>query len=252
MITFSLQSGSNGNSIYVEANGVRLLFDAGISGKQVRQRLAVHRRDPHGLSGLLLSHGHADHIGCVGVQHRLFKVPVFATPATHRTIMDTCGPVPVCEIRPGQPLAFDGVTVHTIPTPHDAPESVAFVVECEGKRLGIFTDLGHPFAALARTLCELDAAYLESNYDPRMLAESGYPSWLQARIRGNGGHLSNGEAAELLMRCGRRRPKWVALAHLSEKNNHPDLALQTHRTLLGRDYPLTVASRYAVSPIFEL
>ena len=42
MRMFALQSGSNGNCIFVEAGGVRLLIDAGISGVQMEQRLAAH------------------------------------------------------------------------------------------------------------------------------------------------------------------------------------------------------------------
>ena len=56
MKLISLQSGSNGNCIYVEAGDVRLLFDAGISGIQAQQRLAEHGRDISRIDGLLISH----------------------------------------------------------------------------------------------------------------------------------------------------------------------------------------------------
>ena len=85
-----------------------------------------------------------------------------------------------------------------------------------------------------------------------MLDTGSYPPELKARIRGDGGHLSNDEAAALLKRCRRHHPRWVALAHLSEENNHPDLALQTHRAALGGDFPLTIASRYRVSEILPV
>ncbi len=253
MRTFSLQSGSNGNAIYVEADGVRLLFDAGISGRQARLRMATHGRDLRGIDALILSHAHSDHTRCAGIYQRLFHLPLYATPATYRYV--TRFDPRLRDVRlfaPGDTLTIGGVRVYALPTPHDAPESVAFVVACAGKRLGILTDLGHPFAALASALAELDAAYLESNYDPEMLASGPYPPELQDRIRGAGGHLSNDEAAELLRRCGRRTPRWVALAHLSEHNNRPELALDTHRKRLGRDYPLHIASRYEASRMFEV
>jgi phosphoribosyl 1,2-cyclic phosphodiesterase len=120
---------------------------------------------------------------------------------------------------------------------------VAFVVEYDGKRLGVFTDLGHPFERLREAVGECDAAYLESNYDPEMLEVGSYPPLLKARIRGDGGHISNGEAAGLLRERGVQRPKWIALAHLSQENNHPDVALRTHRSILGDDFPLHVAGR---------
>jgi len=250
--TFSLQSGSNGNSVYVEADGVRLLFDAGISGRQARGRMSIHDRDIRAVDALILSHRHGDHTRCAGVFQRLFKLPVYATAATHHAIVPQVGKLTdVRHFQPGQTLEFGRVRVHSIPTPHDAAESVAFVIEYDGRRLGLFTDLGHPFSELAAALAELDAVYLESNYDPTMLAEGSYPPELQARIRGAGGHLSNDEAAQLL-KLNLKRPQWVALAHLSENNNHPDLAIRTHRAVLGGDYPLTIASRYGVSELLSV
>lgn len=253
MLTFSLQSGSNGNAIYVEADGVRLLFDAGISGRQARQRLAAHGRDIRRIDAVILSHAHGDHTRCAGVFQRLFGLPVYCTPATHRVMTPFVGRL--CDVRhfaPGATLDFGAVAVHTLPTPHDAKESVAFVVEHAGKRLGVLTDLGHPFKELAAVVPTLDAVYLESNYDPQMLADGWYPPDLKARIRGAGGHLSNAEAATLLASCERHRLRWAALSHLSEHNNTPELALQTHRASLGADYPLTVASRYAVSQVLDV
>jgi phosphoribosyl 1,2-cyclic phosphodiesterase len=253
MRTCSLQSGSNGNAIYVEADGVRLMFDAGISGRQAHLRLGAHGASLSDCHALILSHAHSDHIGCARVYQRRFKLPIYATPATQRAVQNGwrgCGDVH--PFQPGDTLRFGAVHVHTLHTPHDAAESVAFVVEHAGKRLGIFTDLGHPFDGLAHALAGLDAAYLESNYDPQMLAEGGYPPLLQARIRGSGGHLSNEEAAVLLQRCGLFAPKWVALAHLSEQNNTPELALATHRRTLGSNFPLYIAGRYGVSPMFSV
>lgn len=252
MITFSLQSGSNGNCIYVEAGGVRLLFDAGISGKTALGRLRVHGRDGEGLSGLIISHDHADHIRSAGVFHRKFHIPIYATRRTFHAVEHLLGPVQdVRYFEAGRPIRFDGATVHTIPTPHDATEGVAFVVEHADRRLGILTDLGHPFAELKRVLSELDAAYLESNYDPEMLAGGPYPYWLKQRISGPQGHLSNEESADLLRACGRRL-RWAAIAHLSEDNNSPELAMKTHRRCAPSDLKIHLASRYDVSPVHTI
>lgn len=252
MITFSLQSGSNGNSIYVEAGDTRLLFDAGISGKQAEGRMRRHGRAIRDVQALIISHDHSDHIHCAGVFHRKFGLPIHMTRTTHQATYCNLGPLSdVRYFQAGEPLRFNGVTVHTLPTPHDAADGVAFIIEHEGKRLGIFTDLGHPFPELARWLGDLDACYLESNYDPDMLAKGPYPDALQQRIRGAGGHLSNQESANLIRAAGPRL-RWAVLAHLSEHNNHPQLALDTHHQCLGRDYPLHVASRYEVSDLFTV
>jgi len=252
MITFSLQSGSNGNSIYVEADGVRLLFDAGISGRQAKLRMEQHGRQIRDVDALLLSHDHSDHVRCAGIFQRLFGIPIYVTEPTYGIARRQLGSVPdVRHFRAGESISFGPVTVHSHRTAHDAADGVAFVVECQRQRLGIFTDLGHPFDGLAELLESVDAAYLESNYDPIMLEEGPYPPLLKARIRGTGGHLSNEEAAELALHCGRRH-EWLALAHLSECNNDPQVALETHRSVLGASERLTVAGRYGVSELLTV
>ncbi|GMV96690.1 MAG: MBL fold metallo-hydrolase [Phycisphaerae bacterium] len=252
MVTFSLQSGSNGNSIYVEAGGVRLLFDAGISGRTAEGRLRVHGRDIRAVDALLISHDHVDHLRCAGVFQRKFGLPMYVTRPTLRAAPCDLGKLgDVRFFTAGDSLRFDGVTVHTLPTPHDAADGVAFVVEHERRRLGILTDLGHPFAGLRACLETLDAAYLESNYDPHLLETGPYPPHLQERIRGPGGHLSNLESAELVRRAARRL-KWVALAHLSEQNNRPEVAFDTHRRHVGRSFPYRLAGRYEVSEVMEV
>lgn len=253
MRTFSLQSGSNGNAVYVEADGVRLLFDAGISGALAERRMAVHGRDIREVDALIISHDHIDHVRCAGIYQRKFGLPIYAT---RRTLAATwCNLGELRDVRyfqSGDSLSFGRVVVHTIRTPHDAADGVVFVVECAGKRLGILTDLGHPFRGLQDVLELVDAAYLECNYDPEMLETSSYPMNLKGRIRGDGGHLSNDESASLLRACGRRRPKWIAVAHLSQENNRPELAVNTQHLAVGRDYPVHHASRYEASELLTV
>ncbi|NLX12087.1 MAG: MBL fold metallo-hydrolase [Phycisphaerales bacterium] len=252
MICISLQSGSNGNAIYVEADGVRLLFDAGISGAQAEGRLRVHQRDIRKIDALLVSHDHTDHIRCAGIYQRKYNMPVYLTRRTQEATYCSLGPLQdVHYFQSGGVMRFGNVAVHTIPTAHDAADGVAFVVEHNDKRLGIFTDLGHPFRGLSDVLGTLDAVFLESNYDPEMLNKGDYPWPLKQRISGPNGHLSNQEAANLLRGCGRRL-RWAALAHLSEDNNDPRLALETNRRSVGRELPLYVASRYGVGEILTV
>ncbi|MCZ6652562.1 MAG: MBL fold metallo-hydrolase [Planctomycetota bacterium] len=172
MVTFSIQSGSNGNCIYVEAGDTRLLFDAGVSGKRAKERMAEHGRCPSDADALFVSHEHGDHIRSAGVFHRMFDLPVYVTKPTINANAWNVGQLDdVRHFGAGESICIDGVTVHTIPTPHDAVDTVSFIVEHDGRRLGIFTDLGHPFALLAELLGSVDAAYLESNYDVGMLDE---------------------------------------------------------------------------------
>jgi phosphoribosyl 1,2-cyclic phosphodiesterase len=253
VLTFSLQSGSNGNSFYVEANGTKLLFDAGITGKTAERRMAIRGRDIREVDAVIVSHDHTDHIRYAGVYQRKFGLPIYITRRTRLASWWDLGEVTdVRYFNSGDRLTFGHVTVHTIPTAHDAADGVAFVVECEGKRLAILTDLGHPFAGLQSVMESVDAAYLESNYDPTMLARGRYPYSLQARIRGPGGHLSNGESADLLKACSAGRPKWVAVAHLSAENNLPELAVEAQHRAVGRDYPVFVAGRDRVSEVLSI
>lgn len=253
MRTFSLQSGSIGNSIYVEADGVRLLFDAGISGRQAALRMAEHGCDIRDVDALIISHDHNDHVRCAGIYQRKFGLPLYITRKTQAATWTRLGCLTdVRYFQSGHTLRFDGVQVHSFPTPHDAADGVVFVVESRGKRLGILTDLGHPFDGLCDLLRSVDGAYLESNYDPDMLEEGPYEAGLKERIRGPGGHLSNVEAADLIKSCRRRKPKWIALAHLSAENNSPEVALATHRARVGRDYRFEIAGRYGVSKVLRV
>lgn len=253
METFSLQSGSNGNSIFVEANGTHLLFDAGISGRQAEQRMKTHGRDIRDVDALIISHDHSDHVRCAGILQRRFGLPIYMTRETHAAIWCNLGPLhEVRYFRSGDVLTFGKTTVHTVRTPHDAADGVAFVVECEGRRLGILTDLGHPFSGLQNLLEGVDAAYLECNYDPDMLECGSYPLYLKRRISGAGGHLSNDESAELLRACGRRKPQWTAVAHLSDENNQPQLAIEAQHRAAGKSYPVHHASRDTCSPLLTV
>ncbi len=246
----SLQSGSNGNCIYVETSDARLLIDAGISGRCAATRLVQHGRDMRNVNALLISHNHADHVRGAGVFHRRFHFPVFLTDSVFRHCREKIDPIRKMEhFHPGDVLSFGQTHVHTVPTAHDGIDGVAFVIESAGRKLGVFTDLGHNFPGLQEWVSDLDGVFLESNYDPAMLAAGPYPPWLQNRIRGDGGHLSNDEAATLL-HASLGRLRWAVLSHLSEHNNTPDLALNTVRKMLTDRLPLAVASRYDVSPAF--
>ncbi len=254
MIAISLQSGSNGNCIYVEADGVKLLFDAGISGIQAERRLAVRGREIRQVDAVIISHDHIDHIRYAGVYQRKYGIPLYVTPKTLSVAAErlTIGRLnEIHHFRPGSTLRFGTVSIDTIRTPHDGAEGSAFVVSSGQKRLGILTDLGYSFEGLESVVASLDAVFIESNYDPHMLDCGPYPTFLKRRIKGPGGHLSNIEAAELLRTSGSRL-RWACLAHLSEKNNHPDVAMQTHRSIVHQNLKLYCAYRYSATGILVI
>jgi phosphoribosyl 1,2-cyclic phosphodiesterase len=253
VIAISLQSGSNGNCIYVETGGVRLLFDAGISCVQAAKRLAMHGRDIKDVDALIISHDHSDHVQHAGVYQRKAGMPVYITRLTLNRSLKKNRLGTLSDINyfiSGDTIKFGNVTVQTIPTPHDTADGTVFVISSRGKHLGIWTDVGHLFKELFSFMPSLDAVFLESNYDPLMLDKGPYPAFLKKRIKGPHGHLSNAEATELLQ--SGRQLQWACLAHLSQNNNDPRTALLAHREVIGEDLPLYTASRNSVSGIFSI
>jgi phosphoribosyl 1,2-cyclic phosphodiesterase len=253
MIAISLQSGSSGNCIYVETCGVRLLFDAGISGVTAERRLAAHGREIRDVDAVIISHDHADHAKFAGVYQRKYGLPLHITERTLDAAEGRCGLGRLRDVTffaAGKAITFGPVSVLTISTPHDGEDGVIFVVDSGEKRLGIMTDLGHVFDGLAREVASLDAVFMESNYDPSMLAAGPYPAFLKRRIQGPGGHISNIESAELL--CSGKRLRWACLSHLSEQNNDPGIALKTHQGILGRGLQLYTAGRYSSTGLLSL
>jgi len=255
MRAFSLQSGSNGNCIYVETAGVKLLFDAGINGLLAETRLAARGIDIRNVDAVIISHDHGDHVRFAGIYHRKYALPLYVTRRTWETSKKRH---PLGKIGEINFFLSDGkftlgeVTIQAIPTPHDGVDGAAFVVTSGNKRLGILTDLGHSFDGLEDIVSTLDAAFIESNYDPDMLSKGTYPAVLKKRIRGPEGHLSNAEAAELLRTASAGNLRWACLSHLSEHNNSAPLAIETHRRIVNPRMPLYIASRYASSQVLHI
>lgn len=245
MIAISLQSGSNGNSYYVEAGEVKLLFDAGITASMAARRLEEHGRDIKDVDALIISHDHGDHARHAGVYHRKYKMPVHITKKTQETAAKKHGIGRINNVshfRTGDVIRFGNVSIQTIPSPHDAADGALFIISNNGKQLGIWTDLGHVSNDLYSLMPTLDAIFLESNYDPLMLDTGPYPTFLKKRIKGPEGHLSNIDCAELLQ--AGKNLQWACLAHISNNNNSPETALKTNRSIAGDSIRLYTANRY--------
>jgi len=249
----SLQSGSNGNCIFVETGDVRLLFDAGIPGAVAERRLAAFGLDIRSVDAVIISHDHADHVCNAGVYQRKYGIPLFITPGTLAVSERTHRLGKLSEVNlffRGGTIRIGNVRIQTVPTPHDGEDGSAFIVLSGEKRLGIMTDLGHIFGGLQDAVSLLDAVFLESNYDPGMLARGPYPEFLKRRIKGPGGHLSNIEAAELLL--AGKRLKWACLSHLSARNNDAVVAMKTHREIVPAALTLYTAGRHAATPLLKV
>jgi phosphoribosyl 1,2-cyclic phosphodiesterase len=239
----------------VQAGNLQLLIDAGISGNKAETRLAEHGHAIREIDALLITHDHRDHAGCMGIYNRKFGLPVHVTDKTMDMARSHYRVGPMNDIRlyrTGETIQLDGLVVETFPTPHDCADGVVFVLDDGEHRLGILTDLGHLFDGLAEIVTSLDAVLLESNYDPNMLARGFYPESLKRRIRGPEGHISNDEAAQLLHDAASPDLQWACLAHLSEHNNSPRVALETHQRILNNRFPIHIAPRYETTGILEI
>lgn len=241
MKTFSLQSGSCGNCYYYESGSIRLLFDAGIPFRRACERMADNGVNCGTFNGLFISHDHSDHTSCAGVFQRKLKIPIFCSRDTHEVMSNRLGKVCSSAFEyfvPGDTVTVGHVKVQTIPTPHDAVNPCAFIVDDGEFRVGILTDLGHCFPALKKALADLDVCFLESNYDSDLLENNPfYPYHLKSRIKGGHGHLENSEAAEMVRDCCSDRLQVLLLSHLSQDNNRPDLAMKTATNILaGRQH----------------
>lgn len=228
-------SGSSGNATLIECEGTRILIDAGLGPRELAERLTSAGIDPASISAIVLSHEHGDHVKGAASFSRKWGVRIMATRGTYAAaglgIAEIAG---YDVLEPFQARTVGALAVTGIPIPHDAAEPVAFVVRGAGSRLGHATDLGHLDRTLADAFRACDALVLESNYDPTLLANGPYPWSLKERIFSPRGHLSNADVARYLSAELGETCRRVVLAHLSEKNNHAELALASATSAIKR------------------
>jgi len=230
-----LGSGSGGNATLVEGGGARVLLDAGLGPRQLAERLLSAGVDPASLDAVFLSHEHGDHARGAAAFSKRWGVPLAGTRGTFQATGLGRARLPAYEpIAPGETRTIRRLAVQAVAVPHDAVSPLAFVLSAGASSLGHATDLGHLSRRLVDACRGCDALLVESNYDPSMLRDGPYPWSLKERILGPLGHLSNGDVGRLLEKGLGDACRLVVLAHLSQKNNHPELALQAAGEALGR------------------
>lgn len=232
----SIGSGSKGNCLVAEAGGTRLLLDCGLAPRETERRLARIGLAPMDLAGILVTHEHDDHAGqayAFAAQHRL---PVWLTYGTRAALAESGKPAGEVETRTidgRTSFAVDGIEVQPYTVPHDAREPVQFVLSDGAFRLGVLTDIGASTAHVEATLSRCDALVLECNHDLELLWAGDYPNWLKERIAGPFGHLDNNTSRRLLAALDRSRLQHVVAAHLSLRNNRPELARAALAAAMG-------------------
>jgi phosphoribosyl 1,2-cyclic phosphodiesterase len=214
----SLGSGSRGNATLVAGGDCCLLIDCGFSVAEVERRATALGLDPATLTAVLVTHEHSDHASGVAALSRRYRLPVYLT---HGCLASgrLDGAWDLRPFNADSVLDFGDVAVRAVSVPHDAREPVQYVVQGDGVRIGVLTDLGHATPHVCTAFRGCDLLLLEFNHDRRMLEEGPYPPKLKRRVGGPWGHLSNEQAADLLAQLDPDALQHLCVAHVSEKNN---------------------------------
>lgn len=233
----SLGSGSSGNATVVQARSsttiTHLLVDCGLGIRHLDKRLGQAGMLAEQIDAIFITHEHGDHIGSARQLALRERIPVWMSHGTYTAIgePDFDGLLRIaCD---SLPIEVGALQVRPFTVPHDAREPLQLICTDGDERLGILTDLGHATSHVLQQLAGCGSLLLECNHDPDMLAASSYPPFLKRRVGGAWGHLANSAAAEIARAMRESGLKQVVAAHLSEQNNHPDLARRALSTALG-------------------
>lgn len=222
-----LASGSKGNCIYVGSKTTKILIDAGISAKSIRERLEAIGVALEDIDAILVTHEHIDHIRALAVLGCRMGIPIFANSDTAKAIYSLLDECPKFKIfSTGESFEFGDLEIHPFSIQHDAVDPVAFTIRTAGLKLGFCADLGFATTLVASQLKGCDYLYLEANHEPSMVHACPRPMVYKKRVLSRQGHLSNEECATLLESICHEGLKHVHLAHLSSECNSPDLALK--------------------------
>ena len=261
----SLASGSSGNCYVVRGGDTFVLVDAGISGRQIRERLAAIGLAPARLSAVLVTHSHSDHVKGLAGLLKTTDAAVYANPATVR---ESCADIPAERLQAfetGASFTIGDLEVDSFPVSHDTGDPAGFSFCRGGRQLSIVTDTGIVTPPVMDQIRGADILVLESNHDENILRMGRYPWFLKQRILSEKGHLSNEAAAKALALAleeeaaeGQVRQRTVLLAHLSQENNFPEMAMATmsnileERGLLSAGVKIRILPRTEQSPVYTV
>ncbi|HUQ50280.1 MAG TPA: MBL fold metallo-hydrolase [Terriglobales bacterium] len=241
-----LASGSRGNCTVVSNSSTSLLVDAGLSCRETLKRMAETGEDPSALSAIVITHEHQDHVNGLAVLARKLKIPVFMTGATHQAWKRWSRKVQFKDepekaslerlqhFEAGKKFAIGSIDVTPFTISHDAVDPVGFVFTIEGIRIGFVTDIGQMLTNVSNHLRTCDGLLIESNHDLEMLRNGPYPWSVKQRVMSRVGHLSNDALAKFLSEDYDGGAAFLVLAHLSENNNHPEVARRCAETVLEK------------------
>lgn len=249
--------------LYTETEG--LLIDAGISPRNLKRRAKQYGINLALVNHILITHDHADHIKAVGALSAELGVDVYATAKVHKGIQAnycTSKKIPAerqKQTEKNRSFALGSFNIAPFAVPHDSLDNVGYMIEHGDTTFCLITDAGEVTDEMKPYITRADYLVIEANHDVEMLKNGPYPRHLQERILSKRGHLSNTSCATAIVDNMNERLKHVWLCHLSEENNHPELArktvestLRSHGVVVGKDIELDVLKRTFPTGPFEL
>ena len=261
----SFGSGSSGNCYYLSTATDALIIDIGVGIRTLKKHCKDYGVNLNKVNHLLITHDHADHIKSVGSFSHDYKVPVYATSLVHKgidgnyCITRKIAPELKVSIEPGLQLNLGDFCIKPFHVPHDASENLGYEIKAEGVCFVIITDVGCITDEICEAISDADYLVIEANHDVEMLMSGPYPEYLKKRIASNSGHLSNKDCATALAENMSEHLRHVWLCHLSEENNHPELARKTVESILrsygvvpGKDVMIEILRRTLPSGPYEL
>ena len=241
------------------------MIDAGVGIRTLKKYFRDYGLSMSQIHHLLITHDHADHIKCVGSISHDLHLPVYATELVHHGIdHNYCvtrkvNPADRHLVEPGSTMRIGDFEVTPFRVPHDSSDNVGFLIEAEGTVFCLMTDAGHITEEMAACITRANYLVIEANHDCEMLMQGPYPMHLKERINSGTGHLNNNACGEAIANNMTEQLRQIWLCHLSEENNHPELARKTVEAILrsygiiaGKDVQLDVLKRTMPTGIFEL
>ncbi len=266
MIEFlSLGSGSSGNSYLLKTENSGILIDAGISIRNLKKSLKEYGFSLDHINAVFVTHDHADHIKAVGHLANDHEKPIYATELVHMGInRNYCISSKLtakhqCIVNKEQQTVIGDFTVTAFEVSHDSTDCVGYKIEAEDITFCVITDCGQITHQVAQAISVANYLVIEANHEESMLASGPYPAYLKGRILSGQGHLSNKQCADALVSYATPELRHVWLCHLSEENNHPELArktidqvLRSNGLIIGKDFEVEVLKRKTPSGVYFL
>lgn len=248
----SLGSGSKGNSTVVESDTACVMVDCGFGLRNACTRLERIGKSPEDLTAIIVTHEHSDHWKGIGALSAKYNIPVYLSAGSLKAKEIQSGEALFNCIDSHKDFYVGDICIKPVPVPHDAREPIQYILSNGKVQLGILTDLGHFTPYVVSSYSKCDALLLECNYDDDMLLDGPYPRFLKDRVSGMFGHLSNRQAADLLLALDLSRLKTLVIGHISAKNNDVSLIKAAIEPLCGEDIVLSFADQESGSPWMEI